>query len=300
MFGTGEVFDYVECGQCGSLRIDTIPEQLSSYYGSGYYTNLGSRSRVVGSLLARRDAAAFTRRGVVGRLVDWWQPNSGLRVLARADIRKDARILDVGCGSGSMLRSMAAAGHQNLIGVDPFVEQDIHCNGKVLVRKGRVGDLSGPYDLVMFHHSLEHMADPADSLREARRLLDDETGRCLVRVPTVSSWAWRQYGTAWIQLDPPRHLFVPSMSGLETALGGAGFEIERVEYDSTGFQIWGSEQAKRGIAVMSWKSVRMNPLLALARGRALASAARAARSLNVRRVGDQIAVWARPGRNERR
>ncbi len=37
MFGTGETFDYIECGACGCLQISEIPEDMSRHYPPEYY-----------------------------------------------------------------------------------------------------------------------------------------------------------------------------------------------------------------------------------------------------------------------
>ena len=38
MFGTGEEFDYSECGSCGALQLMDPPADLSPYYPSSYYS----------------------------------------------------------------------------------------------------------------------------------------------------------------------------------------------------------------------------------------------------------------------
>ena len=38
MFGYGDQFSYVECGQCGCVQIKEIPKNISKYYPSHYYS----------------------------------------------------------------------------------------------------------------------------------------------------------------------------------------------------------------------------------------------------------------------
>ena len=55
------------------------------------------------------------------------------------------------------------------------------------------------------------------------------------------------YGADWVQLDAPRHLVLYSLAGLRRLAEAEGFDVELVVFDSTGFQVWGSELVRRGI-----------------------------------------------------
>ena len=114
--------------------------------------------------------------------------------------------------------------------------------------KCRVEELPGrdEWDMVTFHHSFEHMANPAEVLTAAFRLLCPG-GRCLIRIPTVSSSAWEQFGVHWVQLDAPRHLFLHSVRSMTLLAGAAGFLLERITYDSNHFQFSASQGYLRGI-----------------------------------------------------
>src|SRR5690606_19248090 len=98
----------------------------------------------------------------------------------------------------------------------------------------------GTRDLVMFNHSLEHVPDPQAMLETARRMLRPG-GRILVRLPVADCEAWDRYGTEWIQIDAPRHLFIPSRRGMGMLAERAGLRVEAVLDDSTEIQFLGSE-----------------------------------------------------------
>jgi predicted SAM-dependent methyltransferase len=97
----------------------------------------------------------------------------------------------------------------------------------------------------MFHHSFEHLEDPDGTLREAHRLLKDN-GYMLIRIPVIN-FAWEKYGVNWVQLDPPRHLFLYTERAFCSLAEKSGFEVEKIIYDSTAFQFWGSEQYLQNI-----------------------------------------------------
>jgi SAM-dependent methyltransferase len=112
--------------------------------------------------------------------------------------------------------------------------------------------LDSEFDLIIFSHSLEHVPDPIEMLRTARRKLSIG-GFCLVRVPTTSSEAWETYKEDWVQIDAPRHLVIPSREGLALAAGAVGLQIEKTIDDSGVFQFMGSEQYRRDIALVDPK-----------------------------------------------
>ena len=93
----------------------------------------------------------------------------------------------------------------------------------------------------MFHHSFEHVPDPKETLKSVARLLSED-GHCIIRIPTVSSYAWEHYGVNWVQLDAPRHFYLHSSESMHHIAGLAGLEIYDAVYDSTSFQFTGSEQ----------------------------------------------------------
>jgi SAM-dependent methyltransferase len=85
--------------------------------------------------------------------------------------RPPATVLEVGCGSGAVVRKLAAEGYQ-VTGVDTdrrlIDKAHERCKAATLV----VGDvahlpsmLQGPYDVVGFFDVLEHLAAPGDFLR---------------------------------------------------------------------------------------------------------------------------------------
>src|SRR5688572_23275683 len=85
---SGEEFEMCRCGACGLVRTTPAPANIDAYYPSGYY----------GDRADRRFPAP----------VEWFQ-NALYRRRARAVERfggKGAgRVLDIGCGRGSLLQA---------------------------------------------------------------------------------------------------------------------------------------------------------------------------------------------------
>ena len=262
MFGLRMRFHYAQCEGCGSLWLTDPPANFAEYYAGNYYSfangHGGAKEWIKDYLRAKRDRAYFGSGGLLERFLARRFQEGALLSISRLNVRRDARILDVGCGSGKLLHRMMAFGFTNLSGVDPFLSREVNNGNGVRIRKCRLDDLGGEkYDVVMFHHSLEHVADPKGTLRSAAELLAPG-GKCLVRLPVVAH-AWEQYGTNWVQLDPPRHMWIPTEKAMRALAESAGFRVENVEYDSTGFQFWGSELYRRGLQLefaSPWRLVR--------------------------------------------
>ena len=199
-------------------------------------------------------------------------------------------MLDVGCGAGHLLRNLRSAGLCKVQGIDPFVEHDINLDGQRLVQKGNLEDVSGPFDLVMFHHSFEHMPDPVVTLQRAHRLIAPG-GHCIVRVPLVSSVAWQKYGVNWVQLDAPRHFYLHSETSLKGLAQRTGFTCTAVHHDSTAFQFWGSEQYAKDIPMKDPRSYSLNPAGSIFSAAEIAGFVAESQRLNAAGQGDQAAFY---------
>src|SRR5690606_17617266 len=105
-------------------------------------------------------------------------------------------------------------------------------HGEVVIWNCSLSEVKEQFDLIMFHHSLEHMAEPRQVFTEVARLLRPG-GTVLIRVPVAGAYAWRQYGANWVQLDAPRHLFIPSAGGMKLLGEAVGFQVTKTIYDST-------------------------------------------------------------------
>lgn len=251
MFGTRDLFTYFICPNCESLQLIDIPTSadLVRHYDRGYYAYKAARkSQIRQYLTAQRDRFIMgTGGGVVGALVSWARPDLGIQLLADLQLGRDARILDVGCGRGILLDRLAAAGFTNLTGIDPFAPDECVNTSRFRLIKSTLSQIDGEmFDLIMFHHSLEHVPNLTDTLRCAKDILATE-GICLVRIPTTSSEAWKIYRENWVQIDAPRHFVIPSRIGLATAAERAGLRLERIIDDSTAFQFSGSEKYLRNV-----------------------------------------------------
>ncbi len=300
MFGTRDEFDYLECGRCGTLQIVEIPD-LIRYYPKDYYS-LAAGENFLGKSLRRRISARLTgkyflnKRGLAGKIVaqkekwlDFYFPDSLKEPLLKLNF--DSKILDFGCGSGELLRNLYHFGFRNLTGVDAFIEKDIFYPNGVKIYKRPLSEIKELFDLVMLHHSFEHLPNPLESLREIYELLP--RGKfCLIRIP-LANFAWQKYGVNWVQLDPPRHLFLFTEKSFRDLAEKAGFAVEKVVYDSESFQFFGSEQYLRDIAMNDERAFRGNIAESIFTPEQLREWEQAAARLNQENKGDQACFYLR-------
>ncbi len=260
MFGLRESFQYMECSACACLQLLEPPADTARYYSSEYTAfrpNGRPKSVILGRvyryLRKRRNEGFVPAAGWLNRFLAKRYDYLPLKAFCRLGADPKARILDVGCGSGTLLLDLKELGYDNLLGVDRYIPAPNNSGG-VRVIKGVMEDLVGSsWDVIMFHHSFEHMPDPLEVLRQTTALLVPG-GRALIRIPVVG-WAWEHYGVNWAQIDAPRHFFLHSEKSFGLIAHAAGLNIVRVVYDSNEFQFWLSELFSRNVPLTSLENL---------------------------------------------
>jgi 2-polyprenyl-3-methyl-5-hydroxy-6-metoxy-1,4-benzoquinol methylase len=309
--GTREPFTYLECSSCGTIQLQQIPD-LQAYYSDDYYSlQPPKRTQTSGPIqYFKRSAAGLLRRIVAdyycGRrsfftdlVFHQISQRSARQLIGFPDHLKDAQldlginrgsaILDIGSGAGHSLVSLSHFGFEDLTGIDPFIAEDVTLGEGVRLLKGTLGDLNQQYDLIMANHSLEHVSDPQATLREIYRLLKP-SHYAIIRMPVIAN-AWRKYGTNWVQLDAPRHSFLFTVETFSQLAKTAGFAVKEIQFDSTAFQFWGSEQYLRDVPLRSDRSYFVNAGNSAFTAEEIASYSAEAAELNARGEGDQAAFY---------
>jgi SAM-dependent methyltransferase len=142
------------------------------------------------------------------------------------------RVLDVGCGYGSFLAFVYGRTGAEIHGLDSDQGSIDHnlCRDHGQLRVAELEDAAYPdghFGLVSMVHSLEHMRDPAATLREIRRVLRPG-GIALIEVPHFGSLLRPLFGLHWFPLLVPQHLTHFETTSLRRCFEAAGFETIHV------------------------------------------------------------------------
>lgn len=205
-----KVFKIYACNSCG-LGI-TIPlpkpDELISYY-KNYYTEvenegfIGFKERL--KLILYRGFASKSKFlqsfffVLIKRSMQVWLPKPF----------GDKRVLDVGCGWGLLLDYFKILGWKTF-GVEPGIRASERARKRGhAVYTGELLSAKFPsnyFSAIVFCHSLEHIHNPIEVLKEAYRILHHR-GLLVIEVPNFRSADASFFGSSWNPLDVPYHLY---------------------------------------------------------------------------------------------
>ena len=260
MYSSNHRFLYYRCSSCFSLQISTTPPNLQSFYPSTYSPFSSpplsklSRNRLVFRLLTQLPhqlSLAFT---------SFFNPDQVVSYIASSKLSRDTSILEVGCGAASGLMSLHSIGFTDLTGTDCFIDPQYLENLPFHAFSSTLPPEPRRYDVIMLNHVFEHLEDPFSLLCQLQSYLSPNGVICIF-CPLANSFASYIFDAFWIQLDPPRHLNIPSTIGFRYLAARAGYESVSMTCNSTSFQFMGSVQALCGIPLLSSSSIYNGSIL---------------------------------------
>jgi SAM-dependent methyltransferase len=163
--------------------------------------------------------------------VHWWfvaRRNILLEILNRyigESATGERRILDVGCGTGTMLTYLARFGNAEGVDIDAEAIEYCHARGLKKVIQSTADTLpfaDGSFDLVTALDVIEHIDDDLGVLREIKRVLRPG-GRLLLTVPAYR-FLWGRQDE--INLHKRRYI-APEM---RQRLQDSGFVVQKLTY----------------------------------------------------------------------
>ena len=164
--------------------------------------------------------------GAAGRARRFWHAGRARRLRQRFAATASPIVYDIGCGDGEFLAACLDNGF-DVRGCEPVdrprrqAEQRLGCT--LDVDAFSVNE-SGRYDVITAWQVIEHMPLPAEFLRAA---YDNLVPNGILAVSTVNidSLQAALFGSYWLHLDPPRHLWVGSRPAVESLVDRCGFDI---------------------------------------------------------------------------
>jgi len=216
---TSKTFTLYSCEACRCLFLHPMPDsrEIERFYPADYWWN-ARRSGGLKKLesvyrkLALRDHIAFITRAAGDRSVD---------------------VLDVGCGSGTLLGLLKHRGFR-VTGLDFSAEAAAIAKAEngVDVAVGTLEEAHFPaesFDVVTLFHVMEHVTTPRQVLAEVSRVLKPN-GVAILQVPNIESWQFKIFGARWYGLDIPRHVIDYSRNSMLKLLADSGFVVNRIRH----------------------------------------------------------------------
>lgn len=197
-----EGFELSRCSECGADHVQPVlsEAELAAWYPDAFY---GESSTASG--LASRLFLALRAQAV------WAHKRSG-------------RLLDVGCGAGDFLGTMAGKGF-SVAGMEPSEAGRARAQAHTPDVAASLHDLGDAvFDVITLWQALEHTPTPARTLRWCRDHVAQD-GVVVVSVPNRGSLEARVGGARWFHLDVPRHQVHFTRPSLERLLHRCGFEV---------------------------------------------------------------------------
>jgi SAM-dependent methyltransferase len=213
-FGSAGDYQVRRCGQCGLEQLSPLPSaaDLKDLYER--YYNFGGEHDTL-----------YTR------LRQWYFSSLLHRLWASLDgdisfyLRKGAgRLLDIGCNEGRGLGIYTSNG---------FEVEGLELNEKAAASARRGGFVvhsealerftpAKAFDVAVLSNVLEHSLEPAQMLRDVRRILKPG-GQLWISCPNSRSWLRFFFGPYWINWHVPFHIVHFSSTALEGMLRHEGF-----------------------------------------------------------------------------
>lgn len=139
--------------------------------------------------------------------------------------KKQGRILDVGCGSGSFIASFRPR-YWETFAVDPYSTLNRSQKNKVKFFNQSLLECGFPdkyFDIISAWHVLEHLTSPLKVLKEIRRVLKDD-GFFIFSTPNSSSLGFKLGQANWFHLAAPAHRYIFNRQSLDFVCKKAGFK----------------------------------------------------------------------------
>jgi methionine biosynthesis protein MetW len=152
---------------------------------------------------------------------------------------QNKRVLDVGCGTGSMSRLLVDLRGVQLVGLEPDLTRVQKARARGLdVRQGILDEATasalGQFDAVVFADVLEHLPDPWSALKLAHRVLAPN-GVVVASVPNVAHWSvrwellWGRFDYQSCGLMDATHLRWFTERSLRKLFESAGYRVDHVQ-----------------------------------------------------------------------
>jgi SAM-dependent methyltransferase len=204
---------YYECGSCGFVM--QVPKVTASEIPSLYPDDYQAYSRKEKSLFGAAKARVVS--------------NDARKLLRLAGV-PEPRILEVGCGNGSLLRRVLELNPKAYVcGID-IKDLGLSADPQIDFRLGQLEAVDLPdnsFDAIYCSNLIEHVAHPLDFIVRLKALLRPG-GKVVIVTPNHRSIDRYVFGRYWGGYHFPRHLTLFNHKNIKPAIELGGLRVERI------------------------------------------------------------------------
>ena len=270
-------FSMLSCKGCGTLYTSNLPDEEHAHNYDDYYT------------IKNLSAPDFVHERL-DQVVTGFNP-----------YRKTNRLLDVGCGAGSMLQAavrsqwMAEGLEISPPAVAHLTELGLNVRCQFLEEAGYPDN---HFDVVTACGVLEHVARAESFTAEIARILRPG-GLLYATTPNGAGGSARLLGLKWSIVAPPEHLHLFSVKGMKMFLTRCRLEPLRVFSEGTNpyeiIHVWrnyGKGDETNGSFDRVTAAYALNESFTRSRSRRLAKDL-VNKLLSISRLGDELKIYAK-------
>ena len=136
---------------------------------------------------------------------------SRLRMLNKAGLKREHRILDYGCGNGAFVLYLQRKGYKGAVGYDPYSENFSDSS-----------QLTPPYDFVLAQDVIEHDPDPVSFVSRLAEMLIRPEGTLAIGTPDAAEIDLHSPLDACGQLHQPFHRHILTRHELARLMAAKG------------------------------------------------------------------------------
>ena len=238
-FAIDQAYSLCKCKNCGLIFINPQPtnKELSKHYPKDKYHS-SQLTKLRDLDLKTYEIYDSGKKNMIKKILFY-----PIRMTKRSSkIIPGGRILDVGCGAGNFLALMKKF-KMECYGVDPqspnedFAKKyDLNISQKDLKETHYPDNF---FDVITMNQVFEHVSNPTETLQEIHRILK-KNGTLIFAVPNTKSFCFKIFGSDWVSLDVPRHLFDYNPEIIKKYAKKTGFKFESLRFHSSHFQFMGS------------------------------------------------------------
>ena len=218
-------FNVIRCKTCELMRTNPrpTPDSIGFYYPKTY----GPWVKPSKSPSSSKEKQRLAWKRIIKTIL-FGKP------LATTPPLPPGSLLEIGCGSGSFMHSMALKGWQ-VQGIEYSSQA-----GKAVKELGypiHVGPLESapppkePVDLIVGWQVLEHLHHPLLSLNKMAQWVKPE-GYLVLSTPNAASFDFKLFKTRWYALQLPTHLYHFTPTTAAKTLAASGWKLEKIVHEN--------------------------------------------------------------------